>query len=111
MSFGKMQTFIEIYETVSVKDIEGFTINEENLLTTIRAYKEERHGSEAWKNRASFTTATALFQFRKPSVILITTEQFIISKGVRYNIISVDDIRDKGLYVEVLAEKIVGSKG
>ncbi|MGO1368513.1 head-tail adaptor protein [Senegalia sp. (in: firmicutes)] len=111
MSFGKMQSLIDIYEEKVVKDSEGFSKEKPNLIVKVRAYKEERHGSEMWKNRASFTKATTMFQFRKPPNIDITTDQFIVSKGIKYNIISVDDIRDKGMYIEALAEKITGSKG
>lgn len=111
MSFGMMQTFIEIYSTISVKDEEGFVTKEEALLLKIRAYEENRHGNEAWKNRASFTTATALFSFRKPPDIEISTTHILVCKGEKYNILSVEDIREKGMYVEVLAEKVTGSKG
>ena len=110
MSFGMMQTFIEIYSTNSVKDEEGFVTKEEVLLRKTRAYKESRHGNEAWKNRASFTTATALFRFRKPPAIEISTAHVLVCKGEKYNILSVEDIREKGMYVEVLAEKVTGSK-
>jgi hypothetical protein len=34
-----------------------------------------------------------------------------VCKGEKYNILSVEDIREKGMYVEVLAEKVTGSKG
>lgn len=47
MSFGMMQTFVEIYSTNSVKDEEGFVTKEEVLLLKTRAYKENRHGNEA----------------------------------------------------------------
>ena len=111
MSFGKMQSFINIYAEVTVKDDEGFAIKENQLIIATRAYKEERHGNETWKNRASFTQATTMFQFRKPPGIEITTQHFIVAKGIKYNIVSVEDIRDKGMYMEVLAEQITGSKG
>ena len=111
MSFGKMQSFIEIWTTQIIKDEEGFATTEEQLLTKIRAYKESRSGSEAWKNRASFTTATVLFRFRKPPSLAITTAHLIICKDERYNILSVEDIREKGMYIEVLAEKVEASKG
>ena len=111
MSFGMMQTFIEIYSTNSVKDEEGFVTKEDVFLLKTRAYKENRHGNEAWKNRASFTTATALFRFRKPPAIDISTTHVLVCKGEKYNILSVEDIREKSMYVEVLAEKVTGSKG
>ena len=111
MSFGKMQSFIEICSTKMIKDDEGFATTEEQLLTQIRAYKESRSGSEAWKNRASFTTATVLFRFRKPPHLQVTTEHLLVCQDERYNILSVEDIREKSMYIEVLAEKVEGSKG
>ena len=111
MSFGMMKSFIKIYSITAVKDAEGFVIEEDNLLITTRAYKENRHGNEAWKNRASFTTATALFRFRKPPNIEINTEHVLFCNGEKYNILSVEDIREKGMYVEVLTEKMKGSRG
>ncbi|MDQ0154155.1 head-tail adaptor protein [Robertmurraya andreesenii] len=111
MSFGKMNSFIEIYENVSIRDEEGFVSKQDLLVTSMRAYKENRHGSEAWKNRASFSEASSLFRFRKPRGINITTEFIIVCKDERYNILSVEDIKGRGIYVEVLAEKVTGSKG
>ena len=111
MGLGKINTFIDIILVERIKDDEGFSKVNDNILATIRAYKEERHGNETWKNRASFSQATTMFQFRKLPNISITTEHFIVCKGTKYNIVSVEDIRDKGMYMEVLAEKIIGSKG
>ncbi|MTI80822.1 MAG: head-tail adaptor protein [Firmicutes bacterium] len=111
MSFGKMNTFIEIIKAEPIKDAEGFITEGEHIITSIRAYKEDRHGSEAWKNRASFSTATSLFRFRKIPDINITTELFIVCSDERYNILSVEDVKEKGMYIEVLAEKVSGSKG
>ncbi|WP_079525466.1 head-tail adaptor protein [Solibacillus isronensis] len=111
MSLGKMNVLIEIFSTVSVKDDEGFAAEEEQLLASMRAYKENRHGSEAWKNRASFSEASSLFRFRRPRGFELTTDLVIGCKGERYNILSVEDIKERGMYVEVLAEKITGSKG
>ena len=111
MSFGKMKSVIEVFETTLIKDAEGFTTEQDQPVLGVRAYKEEQRGNEAWKNRASFTSANALFQFRKPPSISITTKHFIMCDDIRYNIVSVEDIRNKGMYIEVLAKTITGSKG
>ena len=63
MSFGKMNTFIDIVETRKVKDSEGFTSTEDVILASVRAYREGRHGSERWANLAAFSEATDLFRF------------------------------------------------
>lgn len=111
MSFGKMRTLIDIIQTQSIKDKDGFATEQESVIASIRAYKEDRHGNEAWKNRASFSTATSLFRFRQPHDIKITTFLKIVCNGERYNILSVEDLKERGMYIEVLAEKIVSSKG
>ena len=45
MSYGKMNTFVDIISTQPVKDSEGFTTKAGTVLASIRAYKEDRHGS------------------------------------------------------------------
>ena len=64
MSFGKMNTFIDIVERVTIKDLEGFSTEVDNSLASIKAYREGRHGNEKWANRATFSEATDLFRFR-----------------------------------------------
>jgi len=46
MSFGKMKTFVDIISTKPVKDSEGFTEKGDVILASVRAYKEDKHGSE-----------------------------------------------------------------
>jgi len=111
MSLGKMNVRIEIFKEESSKDAEGFVTKDEQLLASMRAYKESRHGNEAWKNRASFSEASSLFRLRKSRGFELTTDLVVGCKGERYNILSVEDIKERGIYVEVLAEKITGSKG
>ena len=106
MSFGKMNTFIDIFSTEPIKDKDGFAAIGDNILASVRAYKEDRHGSERWANRASFSSATSLFRFRKISGLRVTSEMVIVCDDGRYQILSVDDVRNRGMYVEVLAEKI-----
>lgn len=109
MSFGKMNSFIDIISAENVTDSEGFSKKEETVLASIRAYKEERHGNKMWANMASFSEATSLFRFRKIPDIDVTTKLFILHDGIRYNIISVDNVKDRCMYIEVLAKKIESS--
>lgn len=109
MSFGKMNSFIDIILTVPTKDPEGFATQIDTVLASIRAYKEERHGNEKWANMAAFSTATALFRFRKIPNVEIVTSLYIECSDERYRIISVEDVRGRGMYIEVLAEKVEGS--
>ena len=111
MSFGKMNTFAEITEIRNVKDSEGFSSKRETVLAFIRVYREGRHGSERWANLAAFSEATDLFQFRAIPDVTVTTCQHILCDGERFDIISVENVGGRGMYIEVLAKKVVSSRG
>ncbi len=106
MSFGKMNTLVDIVTTAPVKDVEGFVASGDTILATICAYREEKHGNESWANRAAFSTASALFQFRKHPSFTVTTDMVLVCDTGRYRVLSVEDVRGRGLYIEVLAEKL-----
>lgn len=106
MSFGKMNTFIDIISTKPTKDDEGFVNTGDTILASVRAYKEDRHGNEKWANRAVFSEATALFRFRRMPTLEVSTSHVITCEDGRFQILSVEDVKGRGMYVEVLAEKI-----
>ncbi len=106
-----MNTFVDIVSTQPVKDSEGFAIKGDTVLASIRAYKEDRHGSESWANRAAFSKASALFRFRKIPGLEITTSLVLVCADGRYNIVSVEDVKGRGMYIEALAEKEVTASG
>ena len=109
MSFGKMNTFIDIVERINIKDAEGFRTEVDNIVASVRAYREGRHGNEKWANRASFTEATDLFRFRCIPGITITASMVIIHSDKRFDITSVEDVKGRGMYLEVLAKEVVPS--
>ena len=111
MSFGKMNGFADIVETRQIKDSEGFTHSENEVLASVRVYREGRHGSERWANLAAFSEATDLFRFRTIPDLKITTDHFILCNEERFNIISVEDVKGRGMYTEVLAKKVVATSG
>lgn len=106
MSLGKMNTFIDIIQTTSTTDSEGFSVKGDTVLASVRAYKEDRHGNERWANRAAFSTASSLFQFRKIPGFEVKPDMFLVCCDGRYRILSVEDIRNRKLYLEALTEKI-----
>lgn len=110
MSFGKMTEFIDIVEKETIKDNEGFKTEKDKIIATVRAYREGRHGSEKWANRASFSDATHLFRFRCIPGVRITTAMTIVCNDGRFDITSVEDVKGKDMYVEVLAKEITPSK-
>lgn len=109
VSFGKMNTFIDIVEPRKTKDPEGFAATEDVAVASLRAYREGRHGSEKWANRAVFSEATDLFRFRCIPGVKITTEMVIRCGGDRFNITSVEDVKGRGMYLEVLAKEVTAS--
>ena len=111
MSFGKMNVNISIAEETIVKDAEGFATKSDNILASLHAYREGRHGSQKWVNRASFSEATDLFCFRKIPGLTVTTEHVILCDGERYEITSVEDVKGRGMYIEVLAKREVAAHG
>lgn len=111
MSFGKMNRMAEIVEKRRVKDAEGFTSEQEVTLASLRVYREGRHGSERWANLAAFSEATDLFRFRRIPDLTVNTSHTIVCDGERFEIVSVEDVKGRGMYTEVLAKKVVSSRG
>lgn len=111
MSYGKMNTFIDIISTVLIKDSDGFATTGDSILASVRAYKEDRHGSEKWTNMSAFSSASSLFRFRKIPGLEVTTDMTVTCADGRYQILSVEDVRGRGMYVEVLAEHLEPTVG
>ena len=111
MSFGKMNKTISIAEETIVKDAEGFATKTDTFLASIHAYREGRHGSQKWVNRAAFSEATDLFCFRTIPGLSVTTAHVILCDGDRYEITSIEDVKGRGMYLEVLAKRIEATHG
>ena len=111
MSYGKMIGFADIIRITKTKDAEGFVQSHDEIIASVRVYREGRHGSERWANLAAFSVATDLFRFRKIPNITITTADIIVCDGGRFEITSVEDVKARGMYVEVLATKVEGTNG
>ena len=111
MSFGKMNGFADIVEIRQAKDSEGFTTTQDEILASVRVYREGRHGSQRWANLAAFSEATDLFRFRRIPGLTVTTDHFLICDGEQFNIISVENVKGRGMYIEVLAKKEVPTIG
>ena len=101
-----MNTFIDIIEKVTINDSEGFSTEIDNIVASIRAYREGRHGTEMWANRATFSEATDLFRFRCIPGVTITTVMLIACENGRFEITSVEDVKGRGMYTEVLAKEV-----
>lgn len=106
MSFGKMNTQIQITRKRVTLDGEGFQTESDVVAATVRAYREGRHGSEKWANRAAFSEATDLFQFRTIPGVKITTDMRLLCDGSVFEITSVEDVKGRGMYIEVLCKEV-----
>lgn len=106
MSYGKMNTQIDIISTAPVKDADGFITKGDHIVASVRAYREGRHGNEKWANRAQFSEATDLFRFRRIPNVTVTTAMVVVNGGNRFEITSVEDVKGRGMYVEVLAKEV-----
>ena len=58
-----------------------------------------------WANRAQFTEATHLFRFLYPG-IEIKTDMVILCEDKRFEITSVENVKGRGMYIEVLAKVV-----
>lgn len=111
MSIGRINTPIDLIIVEKIKDKEGFTTDSLNSLAQVRAYREDQNASKRWANRAIFPDATTLFRFRRIPKVLITTEMLVICHDEYFEIISVENIRNRNMYIEVLAKKVVIPNG
>lgn len=106
MSFGKMNTFIDLVKKEVAVDAEGFKSEKTVTLASVRAYREGRHGSERWANMAAFSEATDLFCFRVIPGVSVTTDLALLCEGDRFEITSVEDVKGRGMYLEVMAKVV-----
>ena len=111
MSFGKMNGFADIIIMKRIKDSEGFSTTADEILASVRVYREGRHGSERWANLAAFSEATDLFRFRIIPGLTVTTDHILVCEDGRFEITSVEDVKGRGMYTEVLAKKVVATNG
>lgn len=109
MSFGKMNTFIDIVEQRKALDSDGFSSTQDVVVASVRAYREGRHGLEKWSNMAAFSEATDLFRFRVIPGLTVTTAMTLVCGEERFQITSVEDVKGRGMYLEILAKAVRSS--
>ncbi|MBQ9388340.1 MAG: head-tail adaptor protein [Lachnospiraceae bacterium] len=111
MSFGKLTTPIVIKKITYTTDADGFRIPHEKTVASVHAYFEPRNSTEKWTNRAVLKEASALFRFRYIPHTTIDTSMVIDCIGERYNLISVENVRQKNMYYEAIGKLEVESDG
>lgn len=108
MSIGKLNTFINIISTEPVKDPDGFVTNGDTVIASVRSYFEQKNSTEKWRNMSQLGEVNALFRVRCIPGVELNTRHVIICDGRRYNIYSVENIRNRGMYLEILAQSVSG---
>jgi len=103
MSIGKMNSIINIITTEQVKDADGFTSSVDITVASVRAYFEQKNSTERWRSMAQNNEVNALFRLRKIPNLELDCRHIIVCEGKRYNIYSVENVRGRGMYLEVLA--------
>ena len=114
MSFGKMNTFIDIISTEPTKDADGFVNHGDTVVASVRAYFEQKNSTEKWRNMAQSSEVNALFRLRCIPSLELTNRHIILCEGKRYNIYSVENIKNRKMYLEVLAQgtpEVVSNNG
>ena len=111
MSFGKMNTVASIGRPLSGTDEEGFSITRVSPVAIVRVYREGRHGSVRWANLAAFSEATDLFRLRTIPDLTIVPGMYVLIGSERFEILSVEDVKGRGMYLELLAKKVVPVHG
>lgn len=111
MGLGLMNKKAQLCIETENVDTEGFNFKTVAIIAEMRVFIEGRHGSERWANLAVFSEATELFRFRRIPKLEITTKHFIICEGRKYDILSVENVKGRNMYTEVLAKRVEASNG
>ena len=102
MSYGKMTVPIILNRIRYTKDKDGFAMAREEPVASVRAYFEPRNTTEKWANRAVLKEASALFRFRYMPAVKFDSSMVIDCLGERYNVVSVENVRQKNMFYEII---------
>ena len=111
MALGLMNKKIYICALENTTDQDGFTSQQFKRLKETRAIVEEKHLNEKWSNYATFVDAEILFQLRAFPNFNLELEDYVEYQGQIYNIINVENIKGRNMYIEVLAKRCDASYG
>ena len=107
----RMNTVASIGRAWTSTDEEGFSITRVSPVAIVRVYREGRHGSVRWANLAAFSEATDLFRLRTIPNLTIVPGMYVLIGSERFEILSVEDVKGRGMYLELLAKKVVPVHG
>ena len=107
MSISELNAPIEIYEISYGKDSDGFPVKEEKLVAKVHAKREVKNSTEKWQNKAILQDATCIFKLRYIPSLTLDTSMEIVCLNERYNILSLENVRGRNMYYEIIARKEV----
>ncbi len=107
MALGRMTIPAVIKRDTLTKDAEGFSTRTATTVFAARVWREGRHGSQRWANLAAFSEATDLFRLRDVGVT-VKVGDYIEVGSDRWNILSVEKVKGRGVYLELLAAHVEG---
>jgi len=113
MGIGKMTTTINICTRATALDADGFATTTDQVVATVRAFKSTQNATARWEriiNNAAFAGVNAIYEFRTIPGVEVTTKMLIAEKDGVYNIVSVENVRGRGKYLQVLAKRVEGSQ-
>lgn len=107
---GELQTWIDIVSPANSVDADGFPA--QTLTSIWKGFRPCRwintHGKEAWESSARGLAETATVTLRYDANITPTCQ---VSKGGEYwEIVSMDDIRARGRWLELQVKRIVPAR-
>lgn len=111
MSLGRMNCLISIVKRTISTDSEGFKTEKETTVLETRCYHEQRHSSLRWTNLAAFSEATDRFVLRWVPGVTVEPGFFLDCHGTRYKILSAENVGERNMYLEIYAQRAVGSLG
>ena len=106
-----MKMPIKIISVKWDKDEDGFRTAEETTVACVHAKKEDKNVTERWRNRTVLQDAVCIFTLRRIPDIEITSDMFIDCNAVRYNILSVENVRQRNMYIQCICGKEVTPDG
>ena len=107
----RLNRSINIRKDTYITDSEGFSEKQSVSVASVKAYREGRHGSSMWSNLAAFSTATDLFIIRTIPGVTVSTDMYIVDGDIKFDIESVEEIKGKKLYIQILARKVEPTGG
>ena len=111
MALGLMNKKIYISALENTTDQDGFTNQQFKRLKETRAIVEEKYLNEKWSNYAAFADAEILFQLRAIPNFTVELEHYVEYQGLVYNIINVENVKGRNMYIEILAKRCDASYG